>query len=137
MIGKVQEAMQRNAEALKLRGQRQGVLAANIANADTPNYKAQDFDFAAALKQATAGKPLAAPLQQTHTQHLAGNQGALNSLGVRLQFRASSQPSLDGNTVDMDTERAQFADNSLRYEAALRGVNGTINSIRSALQTNG
>ena len=59
------------------------------------------------------------------------------NLPVRLQFRPSTQPSLDGNTVDMDTERTQFADNALRYEAAIRNLNGTVKSIQSALQVSG
>ena len=139
MLGKVGDALMQDGAVMLLRGQRQSVLAANIANADTPNYKAQDFDFAQALQNANqkTSLPNPAALQTTHNKHLAGNEGGNMNLPVRLQFRPSTQPSLDGNTVDMDTERTQIADNALRYEAAIRNLNGTVKSIQSALQVSG
>lgn len=104
-------------EALKLRSQRQELLAANIANADTPNYKAVDFDFKQALADATstagANKAPATPT---------------------LLYRNPTQSALDGNTVEMDAERAQFADNTVRYEAALKVLNQQIKTMLSALQ---
>lgn len=139
MLGKVGDALMQDGAVMLLRGQRQSVLAANIANADTPNYKAQDFDFAKALQNANqkTSLPNTAALQTTHGKHLGGSDGVSGNLSVRLQFRPSTQPSLDGNTVDMDTERTQFADNALRYETAIRNLNGTIRSIQSALQISG
>ena len=105
------------ANALRLRSERQAVLAANIANADTPNYKAVDFDFAKALNDAAD----------------ASSKGTTASKPATL-YRQPSQPSLDGNSVEMDAERAQFADNTVRYEAALRFLNGQIRTLLEALR---
>jgi flagellar basal-body rod protein FlgB len=114
-----------NSQALQLRARRQGVLAANIANADTPGFKAQDFDFATALKQATS--------EPSGTQAAAGKRGAAADV-IELKARASAQPSVDENTVDLDQERTEFADNAIRYEAALRTLNGQIKTMLSAIQ---
>jgi flagellar basal-body rod protein FlgB len=142
MIGKLDESLQFNSNALKLRAERQQLLSANIANADTPNYKAADFDFARALAAATgvssgaaAGRSFAVvPLraQASDSAHIAGRV-ALSS-NTPLLYRAPSQSSLDGNSVEMDAERAQFADNAVRYEAALRFLNGQIKTMLSAIQ---
>ncbi len=129
MIGKLDDTMEFQAQALKLRSYRQQLLASNVANSDTPNYKAVDFDFAAALRNASSG---AQPLATTAPGHLpvAGTAPA----GAKLQFRGASQPSIDGNTVDMDVERAQFVDNSVRYEAAVRFLNAQIRDLNTALK---
>ncbi len=120
--------------AISLRQQRQEVLAANIANADTPHYKARDFDFAQTLRQATGGgapgqSPLA--LARTSERHLPG--AAAGDARAELQYRQSLQPSLDGNTVDMDVERVQFADNTSRYQADLTLISQRLKSINAAL----
>jgi flagellar basal-body rod protein FlgB len=109
--------LQFNASALRLRSERQALLAANIANADTPGYKAVDFDFAKALAEASEvdGKGGVAPKPA-------------------LLYRQPAQPSLDGNSVEMDAERAQFVDNTVRYEAALRFLNGQIRTLLEALK---
>lgn len=129
MIGKLDDAMDFQAQALKLRSYRQQLLASNIANSDTPNYKAVDFDFAAALRNASRG---AQPLAATAPGHLSPAGAA--PAGAKVQFRGSTQPSIDGNTVDMDVERAQFVDNSVRYEAAVRFLNGQIRTLMSAIR---
>jgi flagellar basal-body rod protein FlgB len=120
------------ATALSLQAQRAKVLASNIANADTPNYQAKDFDFGQALSQATqaASQNPAAPVQ-THPAHLS-TAGAAAPTPV-LQYRQPLQASLDGNSVDLDTERAAFAENSVRYEASLRFLNGQIKTMLSAI----
>ena len=115
MIDRLNDMLQFQTEALKLRGQRQELLSANIANADTPNYKAVDFDFAAALKSAAGGSKTA--------------EG-----GPVLLYRNPSQPSLDGNTVEMDGERARFADNAIRYEAAVKFLNAQLKTMLAAMQ---
>jgi len=118
--------------AIGLRQQRQDVLAGNIANADTPHYKARDFDFAAALKQAGGQSNISSlSLARTSARHLAG-QGMF-AQRLDMQFRQSLQPSLDGNTVDMDVERVQFADNTTRYQADLALISQRIKSIHTAL----
>ena len=117
------------AAALSLQAQRARVLASNIANADTPNYQAKDFDFSRALTEATA-QSAATPVR-THPAHLAG-PGATGAAPA-LQYRQPLQPALDGNTVDLDTERATCAENSVRYEATLRFLNGQIKAMLTAI----
>ena len=95
----------------------QELLAANIANADTPNYKAVDIDFGQALAAATRAAP-----------------GARSAAARRCSIACPRRPALDGNTVDMDVERAQFADNAVRYEAALRVLNAQIKTMLAAVQ---
>lgn len=117
--------------ALDLGAQRQAVLASNIANADTPNYKARDMNFSAALRgamQGQAGQPLA--LATTAGRHLSGSAMATPPT---LQYRPESQSSVDGNTVDMDVERSAMAENTLHYEASLSFINGLLKSMQTAV----
>ena len=135
MIDKLEAAFHYHQQALSLRQERHKVLASNIANADTPNYKARDMDFAGELKKAvehgrSSGGGLS--LARTSDGHLAGQGFAPPSQG--LLYRVPDQPSLDGNTVDMDRERTQFADNSVRYQAALTILNSRIQGLKSAMQ---
>jgi len=139
VISRIGDELMFNAQALTLRAQRQEVLASNLANAETPNYKARDFDFGAALRAAT-GTPepdaALAPvrLATTNARHLQGDAAA--GLPVALQYRTPAQASIDGNTVDPDLERTRFADNALRYDAALRMLNGQIQTLQRAIQNN-
>ena len=135
MIDRLAAALQFDQEALNLRHQRQQVLANNIANADTPNFKARDFDFASELSRAMdSGRPAAGGLSLSTTAagHIAGGSGSA-PVGDLL-YRVPDQPSLDGNTVNMDVERTRFADNSVRYQAALTMLNGRIQGLKSAMQ---
>ena len=118
MIGRIQQSLQYQGEALRLRAERQQVLASNIANADTPGYKAVDFDFSKALGEAT--------------RNPARTNSAVRATPERIERPTAA--AADGNSVDMDTERAQFLDNGVRYEATLRFLNGRIRSILSAIQ---
>jgi flagellar basal-body rod protein FlgB len=127
------EALRFQQTALSLRASRQELLASNIANADTPNYKAKDVNFATALQNALAGTAASLPIVQTSAMHLQGNSGQ-SVFGAPVMYRKPVQPSADGNTVDMDVERAQFADNALRYEASVRFVSDDIKQILSAIQ---
>jgi flagellar basal-body rod protein FlgB len=119
--------------ALKLRSQRQEVLAANLANADTPNFKARDLDFASALKGALAGGGI--QLARTSPRHLAASGGLGGAGAGALKYRQSVQPSLDGNTVDMDVERAHFTDNALHLQFLLDRAGGTFRTARMALES--
>ncbi len=119
--------------ALNLRAAKQELIASNIANADTPNYKARDIDFASALKSAMEGSSEVLPLATTSTSHLGGATGG-GVMGAPVLYRTPLQPSADGNTVDMDVERAQFADNALRYEASLRFISDAGKDVLTALQ---
>lgn len=135
MIGKLDEALRFHQTALSLRAERQQVLASNIANADTPNYKARDIDFSSALKQALSTSGEAVPtLAKTSPAHLGGTSGTTTASGAPLLYRTTAQGSVDGNTVDMDAERNQFADNALRYEASISFAGGELKKLLAAIQ---
>ncbi len=123
-MNKLDELLNFNHQALNLRSQRQQVLASNIANADTPGFKARDFDFKSALAAAVAvpaqGAKAAAP--------------AVGQPQPELLYRSVIQPSIDGNTVDMDVERAQFAENTLHYEANITMLTHQIRMMIAAIQ---
>ena len=119
-------------QVLSLRAQRQQLLASNIANADTPNYKAVDIDFNSAM-QAALQQVNPAELKLTSSNHLP-NTGTIGTADIK--ERASKQNNLDGNTVDMDIERAQFTENALQYEAAITLINNHFKNIASVIQNN-
>jgi flagellar basal-body rod protein FlgB len=136
MVGKLDAYLRFNEVALNLRGQRQQLIASNIANADTPNYKARDFDFNSALQNALTRSPTAASpvdLAKTSKGHMQAS--ATESVaGAPLLYRTVQQGSVDGNTVDMDVERNQFTDNAVRYEAGLTMISAQIRTMLAALQ---
>ncbi|ACY84068.1 flagellar basal body rod protein FlgB [Edwardsiella piscicida] len=135
MLDKLDAAFRFQQEALNLRAQRQEILAANIANADTPGYQARDIDFASQLSRVLEqGRPDGSgiALSLTSSRHIPAQ--TLQPPSLDLLFRVPDQPSLDGNTVDMDRERTQFADNSLRYQTDLTVLSGQIKSMMSVLQ---
>ncbi len=123
-------------QALSLRSERQQVLASNIANADTPNYKARDFDFSAALREATAGDASGtAPMKVTSSGHMNGAPSMERTAsGQELKYRTVQQGSVDGNSVDMDTERAQFTDNAVHYQSSLTVLSHEIRMMLAAIQ---
>ena len=134
MIGKLDAALQFQQQALSLRAKRQELLASNIANADTPNYKARDIDFAQALQQAQGGQAdRAVKMAKTSTAHLGASTGEMLG-GVAVQYRNTQQGNIDGNTVDMDVERNQFLDNALRYEAGVTILNAQFKNLLTAIQ---
>ncbi|MDR3433059.1 MAG: flagellar basal body rod protein FlgB [Rouxiella aceris] len=135
MLDKLNAALQFQQEALNLRAQRQEILAANIANADTPGFQARDINFAGQLQQVmekgrASGNGLA--LSLTSARHIAGE--TTQSPDLDLLYRVPDQPSLDGNTVDMDRERTNFADNSVRYQTDLTVLGGEVKGMMSVLQ---
>jgi flagellar basal-body rod protein FlgB len=141
MIGKLDGYLRFNELALSLRSQRQELLASNIANADTPNYKARDIDFSNALQgaMARAAQPGAGPngqLATTSPAHMAAAplDGKTLADGTPVLYRSVTQGAVDGNTVDMETERTQFADNGLRYEAGITMINQQIRNMLNAVQ---
>ena len=136
MIGKIDQYLSFNETALSLRAQRQELLASNIANADTPNYKARDIDFTSALQNALASKGAGSPLATTAAKHLprGAATGDMLANGTPVLYRGEVQGSVDGNTVDMDVERNQFADNALRYEAGITMINHQIKGLLAAIQ---
>jgi flagellar basal-body rod protein FlgB len=119
-------------DALKLYAQRTSVLANNIANADTPNYKAQDIDFRAVLAGTAGAGARALPLATTSGGHVS-TAGATATSGPGLKYRVPLAPSLDGNTVDVQMEQAAFADNSVRYQAALSFLSSKFRDLMTAI----
>lgn len=119
--------------ALRLTSKRQEVLASNIANSDTPNYKARDFDFKTAMMDAmnASSTTTAVEMAQRHPLHLDGGSFTASKYAV---LRKSIQNSQDGNTVDIDIERAAFTENALRYEAAITFENDAYKGLTSILQ---
>ncbi|ARP86951.1 flagellar basal body rod protein FlgB [Bordetella genomosp. 9] len=120
-------------QSLDLRAQRQEILSANIANADTPNYKARDFDFRSALESAMGAGMNLPPvnLALTSPRHIAAQGQSFPT--VDLLYREPYQASLDGNTVDMDAERVQFADNTLHYQSTSTILSAKIKSMLTAI----
>ena len=105
-------------KALYLASTRSELLASNLANADTPNYKAQDVDFRAVLRRQT----------------LDSGSGVSSDLNPgKAKYRVPFNPSLDGNTVEADVEQSEFATNAIRYQASLNFINGRIQSLRLAI----
>ncbi|WP_409307245.1 flagellar basal body rod protein FlgB [Pectobacterium sp. B1J-3] len=136
MLDKLNASLQFQQEALNLRAQRQEILAANIANADTPGYQARDIDFASQLNKVmeqgrAEGTGIA--LKTTSVRHIPAQNFQPPELD--LLYRIPDQPALDGNTVDMDRERTNFADNSLKYQTSLTVLSGQIKGMMSVLQS--
>ena len=116
-------------QALMVRNQRNELLASNIANADTPGYKARDLDFRQVLKQQKVEMPTMKATQAGHFQAASAGRVAPQ----HVQYRQSAQPSLDGNTVDVQQEQLQFSQNAFRYEATMRFLNGKISGLQKAI----
>lgn len=135
MLDKLDAALRFQQEALNLRAGRQEILAANIANADTPGYQARDIDFGSELKKVMErgrAETNGVSLSLTSARHIPAQ--AMTAPQTDLLYRIPDQPSMDGNTVDMDRERTQFADNSLQYQTGLTVLGGQIKSMMSVLQ---
>ncbi len=145
MLNQLTATLEFQGTALALRSERQRLLASNIANADTPGYLARDLDFRNALRDATSqsapGKQSArasAGLEATRAGHIALGTSTLALAGGldadRLTYATASQTNLDGNSVDMDRERASFADNAIKFEATLRFINGNVRTMLDAIK---
>jgi len=132
MFNKIDQDLSFVSSALNLRSRRQEVLAANLANADTPNYKAQDLDFASALRSAMGTSGGSLSMARTASGHLPGG-GIGGASGGALLYRTTLQPSLDGNTVDPDVERAHFAENTVHYQFLLERMRGKFDRMKQAL----
>lgn len=121
--------------AADLRTQRHQVLASNVANADTPHFKARDFDFQQAMQKAMANIPTPGNLSLSTTSagHIAASAAAP---AAHLQYRGSVQGAVDGNTVDMDVERGQLADNAIQYQILTQLISDEFKGMRTALSSN-
>lgn len=134
MMDKLDKALYFQQEALNLLTRRQDILASNIANADTPGYLARDIDFSQELKKAVVQErrqPQSLSLSLTEKRHIPATAPAI-SHNV-LMYRIPDQPSADGNTVDMDRERVNFADNSLKYQTSLTLLGSQIKGMMSVI----
>ena len=115
----------KQAQGLYFHAQRAELLAANIANAETPGYRARDVDFRSALRAASADS-----LAQSHAQHLPSN----SKFNTSVYYRKPAQSSINGNAVDMPMEQTAYAENALRYQVNLRFLDGKIKSLMLALR---
>lgn len=131
-----------HANSLQLRARRTKILATNIANADTPNYKARDLAFAEVLHDARSSaimparggnglKMTAGGLHTTNKRHIASTQSTNNA---QVMYRQPEQAALDGNTVDKDLEQARFAENNVRYQSSLKFINSRVSGLMRALR---
>lgn len=120
-------------DAMVLRSRRTSVLAANIANADTPDYKARDMDFTALMAHAAqAGQQKRVSIATTHERHLSVQSAPANNDSIK--YRNPLQASLDGNTVDMHAEQARFSENAFQYQASLTMLNSKIRGLMLAIK---
>jgi len=118
--------------ALNLQARRADLLGANLANSDTPGYKARDIDFRSALRNAQETGPRGArPMLATHQRHLQPDNVML---GAQVMYRQPLQPSLDGNTVESEVEMGQFSENAMRYMFSLRIVGGRLQKLITAFK---
>ncbi len=120
-----------HAESLKLSSRRSEMIARNLANAETPNYKASDLDFRKALKEALGEDGAEAGMTATSAGHLGGSRNV--NLGNYAINRSPLVESLDGNTVDVQAEQAAFAETSIRYQASLNFVNSQLRGLMTAI----
>ena len=126
-MNKIGSYLNFHAQALELRSRRNEILASNIANAATPNFKARDLDFDAEIKRHVG----IGPLQTTDEQHFPT---AIAATGNRLLFREPVNPSLDGNTVELSVEQMEFSENVTRYQTTLTFLNNRISGLMSAIR---
>jgi len=128
--------------ALSIRTDRMEVISGNLANANTPGYKAKDIDFNSAMESALRAqegqrKRISGSLVKTDDRHMSGNSTSVAS-NFEMQYRVPLQPDTgDGNTVEVQAERNRFLDNGLRYQASLEFLNGKIKGMKKALSSGG
>ncbi|MDD3760181.1 MAG: flagellar basal body rod protein FlgB [Acidithiobacillus sp.] len=120
------------ADALRVSGYRQQLLAANIANANTPNYKAVDIPFAKTLRAVQAGQGMGFPMKTDQARQFGDAPGSL-ALASYVQYQRGSAVGLDGNSVDMNREQSEFAQNGVRYQADVTFLTGKIKNLLSAI----
>ena len=147
MLANLTSSLDFHSKALVIRSERQRVIASNIANVDTPGYSAHNLDFKEAMNAASGSAqnklslsssqsalPTTTPRANPGHMAISGNESGHFSNEQTLGYSIQSQPSMDNNSVDLDHERANFADNSVRYEATLRFINSQSKTILSAIQ---
>ena len=128
----IDNALGLHPQALALRAERTSLLAGNIAQADTPGFKARDIDFQAVLAEKMTGSRTQTKLLTTNSGHITRQEGSNG--GHEVQYRVPLMPSLDGNTVDVQTEQSKFAENNMRFLASLRFVDGRFGGLIKAIK---
>ena len=126
-MNKIGSYLNLHAQALELRSRRNEILASNIANAATPNFKARDLDFDSEIKRHVG----IGPLQTTNEQHFPTMVAATDN---KMLFREPINPSLDGNTVELSVEQMEFSENVTRYQTTLTFLNNRITGLMSAIR---
>lgn len=119
-------------KALSFRADRAEVIANNIANADTPNYKARDLDFASVLEAQQSRQTEAFEGRRTHSGHIAMENFIDQAAGLR--YRITSQPSIDGNSVDTQVEQAKYAQNAIDFQASFTFLNSKFKGLMTAIR---
>ncbi|MAH78582.1 MAG: flagellar basal body rod protein FlgB [Rickettsiales bacterium TMED254] len=127
MTNTIKQQFEVYSKALGIRNRRNEILASNIANAATPNYKARDVDFESELSRSLS----IGPIKATNDAHISV---ASKSLPGKVQYRQPLNPSMDGNTVELAVEQMEFAENSVRYQTTLNFINGKIQGLMSAIR---
>ena len=127
MVDSIKQQFEVYSNALGLRNKKNEILASNIANAATPNYKARDVDFEVELARSLS----VGPLKTSSTGHIA--LGSKNLPG-KVQYRKPLHPSMDGNTVELSIEQTEFAENSMRYQTTLNFINSKLSGLMSAIR---
>lgn len=139
----IDKFLETHANALQMRSRRTNILASNIANADTPNYKARDLAFAEVLKDVNKNGAVFTPhrnkpglsggtLAATNSRHIKRHT-SLDTASV--MYRQPQQAALDGNTVEKDLEQARFAENTVRYQASLEFINSRVSGLIRTLRS--
>lgn len=118
--------------ALIFRGERASVLANNIANADTPNFKARDLDFASVLEAQQSGEKRSVEMARTHARHFEVESLIDQAAGLR--YRIPHQPSIDGNTVEVQAEQARYTENAVDFQASFTFLNSKFKGLMTALR---
>ncbi len=118
--------------AINVRSGKAKLLAENLANADTPGYKARDLDFRTALLQAQTGNNFSSNNNRTHQAHIKLTD---ITTAPTVQYRIPMQPALDGNTVETDVEQGKFTENAIRYQASLNFLNKRIKGLLNVLRS--
>lgn len=119
-----------HSDALRVQSQRAELLASNLTNADTPNYKARDIDFKDAMKTASSNQSTG--IKTTHENHFQTGGSQFTSPDVK--YRTTMQDSLDGNTVDEQIEQSQFMENSVKYQASLTFLGGKFKDLLTSIR---
>jgi flagellar basal-body rod protein FlgB len=134
MLDRIDQQLSTLRTVANLRAYRQELLATNIANADTPHFKARDIDFKSALTDALNGRGAGSlAMSRTAPRHFSG-EGTTNPASGAIRYRTEFQASVDGNTVNMDVERSAFAENAVQMESSLTFIRERFRSLQTAIQ---